>query len=130
MCSYKKTQVSPYDPTQLAIHSILRPEDDLISNCCRNFRKTVSFDDIAQFNDEENIVTYEDLDCGITFYLELLQKSDRSTENGITFPDPVINPSAFTVTINKTVSLMRSITLISFWTRTFYGTRFHVTQPH
>ena len=70
MCSYNKTQVSPYDPTKLAIHSILRPEDDLISNCGQNFRKTVSFDDIVQFIDEEDIVTYEDFDCGITFYPE------------------------------------------------------------
>ena len=43
-----KTQVSPYDPTKLAFHSILRPEDDLISNCGQNFEKTVSFDDIVQ----------------------------------------------------------------------------------
>ena len=62
-----ETQVSPYDPTKLAIHSILRPEDDLISKCGQNFRKTVSFDDIAHFIDEENIVTKVDFDCGITF---------------------------------------------------------------
>ena len=70
MCSYNKTQVSTYDPTKLAIHSILRPEDDLISNCGQNFKKTVSFDDIVHFIDEENIVTYKDFDCGITFYPE------------------------------------------------------------
>ena len=70
MCTYNKTQVSPYDPTKLAIHSILRPEDDLISNCGRNFKKTVSFDDIVHFIDEEDIVTYENFDCGITFYHE------------------------------------------------------------
>ena len=70
MCSYNDTQVSPYDPTKLAIHSILRPEDDILSNCGQNFKKTVSFDDIVHFIDEENIVTYEDLDCGITFYTE------------------------------------------------------------
>ena len=56
--------------------------------------------------------------------LELLQKSDRSFENGITFPNPVENPSVFPVTINITVLLMRSKTLISFWTRTIYGTWF------
>ena len=67
MCSYNKTLVSAYDPTKLAIHSILRPEDDLISNWGKNFKKTVSFDDILHFIDEENIVTYEDSDCGITF---------------------------------------------------------------
>ena len=70
MCSYNKTRVSPYDPTKLAIHSLLRPEDDHISNCGQNFRKTVSSDDIVHFNDEEDIVTYEEFDCGITFYPE------------------------------------------------------------
>ena len=67
MRSYNKTQVSPYDPTKLDIHSILRPEGDLISNRGQNFEKTVSFIDIVHFIDEENIVTYEDFDCGITF---------------------------------------------------------------
>ena len=66
MCSYKKTQVSPHDPTKLAIHSILRPEEDLISNCGQTFKKTVSFDDIVPFIHEENIVTDVDFDCGIT----------------------------------------------------------------
>ena len=67
MCSYNKTQVSPYDPTKLAVHSILRPEDDFISNCGPNVKKTVSFDDVVHFIDEENIVTYVDFDCGFTF---------------------------------------------------------------
>ena len=58
MCSYIKTQVSPHDPTKLAIHSILRPEDDLISNCGQNFKKATSFDDFVHFIDEGNIVTY------------------------------------------------------------------------
>ena len=70
MCSYNKNQVCPYDPTKLAIHSILRSEDDLISNCGQNLKKIVFFDDIVRFIDEENIVTYEDFDCGITFYPE------------------------------------------------------------
>ena len=70
MCSYNKTQVSLYDPTKLAIYSILRPEDDLISNCGQNFKKTVSSDDIVHFIDEEDIVDYEDFDCAITFYPE------------------------------------------------------------
>ena len=67
MCSYNETQVYPYDPTKLAIHSILRPEDDLKSNCGQNFKNIVDFDDIPHFNDEENIVTNEDLDCAFTF---------------------------------------------------------------
>ena len=70
MCSYKKTQVSPYDPTKLAIHSILRLEDDLISNCGPNVKKTVSFDDVVHFIDEENIATYVDFDCVSTFLQE------------------------------------------------------------
>ena len=68
MYSYNKTQVSPYDPTKLAIHSILRPEDDLLSNCGQKFKKPVSFDDIEHFIDDENIVTYEDFVSVITFY--------------------------------------------------------------
>ena len=68
MCSYKRTQVSPYDPTKLAIHSIVRPEDDLIQHFGQKFKKTVSFVDIAHFINEENSVTYVDFDCGITFY--------------------------------------------------------------
>ena len=75
MCSYNKTQVTPYDPTKLAIHSILRPEDDLISNFGQNFKKTVSFDEIVHFIDEEEIVIYEDFDCGITFYPETPTKT-------------------------------------------------------
>ena len=114
MCSYNETQVSLYDPTKLAIHSILRPEDDLLSNCGQNCKKTVSFDGIVHFIDEKNIVTYVDFHCGITFNPETLRKSDRSTENGITSPDPVKNPKAFTVTINITVFFMSSITLRSF----------------
>ena len=113
MCSYTKTQLSRYNPTKLAKHSILRPEYNPISNCGQKFKKTVSFDDIVHFIDEENVVTYENFDCGISSNLKLLQKTDRSTENGITFPDPVKNPSSFPVTTNITVLLMGSINLIS-----------------
>ena len=70
MCSYNKNQVSPKDPTKLASLSILRPEDDLVSNCGQTFKKTVSFDEIVHFIDKENIVTYVNFDCGITFYPE------------------------------------------------------------
>ena len=68
MHNYKKSVLSPYDPTKLAIHSILCPEDDLMSNCGPNLKKTVSFDDVVHFIDEENMVTYVDFDCGITFF--------------------------------------------------------------
>ena len=57
MYNYNKSGLSPYDPTKLAIHYILRPEDDLISNCGPNVKKTVSFDDVVHFIDEENIDT-------------------------------------------------------------------------
>ena len=70
MYSYNKSVLSPYDPTKLAIHSILRPEDDLRSNCGPNVKKTVSLDDIVHFIDEKNLVTYVDFDCGITFFPE------------------------------------------------------------
>ena len=68
----QKTQVAPYNPTKLAIHSILRSGDDLTSNCGQNLKKIVSFDDIVHsiVEDEENIVNYVDFDCGITFYPE------------------------------------------------------------
>ena len=62
--------------------------------------------------------------------LKLLQKSDGSTENGITIPDPTKNPKAFPVTINIPVLLMRSIALISFWARTIYGTWFQQLLCH
>ena len=78
MCSYHKTQVSHYDPEKLAIHSILRPEDDLISNCGQNFEKTVSFDDIVHFIDEEDIVIYQYFDCGFSFYPETPTKIRES----------------------------------------------------
>ena len=78
MCSYNKTQVSPYDLTKLAIHPILRPEDDLISNCGQNFKKTLSFDKNVHFIDEEDIVTYEDFDCGFTFNPESPTKIRQS----------------------------------------------------
>ena len=111
MYSYNKSELSPYDPTKLAIHSILRPEDDLISNFGPNVKKTVSFDDVVHFIDEENIVTYVDFDCGITFFPEAPTKIRQI---GITFSDPVKNPSAFPATINITVLLMSSIPLLSF----------------
>ena len=70
MCNYNKSVLSPYDPTKLATHSILRPEYDFISNWGRNLTKTVSFVEVVHFIDEENMVTYVDFDCGITFFPE------------------------------------------------------------
>ena len=56
--------------------------------------------------------------------LKLVQGSDTSAENGITFPDPVKNPNAFPATINIPIVFISSIPLISFWTRTVYLTWF------
>ena len=114
MYNYNKSVLSPYDPTKLAIHSILRPEDDLISNCGPNLKKTVSFDHVVHFINEENMMTYVDFDCGITFFPETPTKNSQISENGITIPDPVKNPNAIPATINIPVLLMSSIALISF----------------
>ena len=70
MYNDNKSGLPPYDPTKLAINFILRPEDDLISNCGSNVKQTVSFDDVVHFIDKENIVTYVEFDCGITFLPE------------------------------------------------------------
>ena len=70
MYNYNKSGFYPYDPTKPAIQSILRPKDDLISNCGPNVKKTVPFDDVVHFIDEENIVTSADFDCGTTFLPE------------------------------------------------------------
>ena len=67
MCNYNKTKVFPCDYTELPNHSILRATDDLVSNCDQNFETTISFDDIVHLIDKENIATYLDFDCGITF---------------------------------------------------------------
>ena len=74
MYNYNKSGLFPYDPIKLAIRSILRPEEDLISNCGPNVKKTVSFDDVVHFIDAENIVSYVDFDCGITLLPETLTK--------------------------------------------------------
>ena len=105
---------SPYDPTNLVIHSILLPEDDLKSKCGPSAKKTAGFDDVVNFIDEEDVVIYVNFDCGITLFPEPPSKLDRSTENGITFPDPLKNPKTFPATINIPVLSMNSITLISF----------------
>ena len=70
MYNHKKTQDSPYAPIKCALHSILRPEKDKKSIYGHVFEKTVSFDDIAHFSDEENIKIFEDFDCDITLYPE------------------------------------------------------------
>ena len=75
MYNCNESGLSPYGPTKLAIHSILRPEDDLISNCGPNVKKTVSFDDVVHFLDKENIVTYVDSDCSNVNWQGIRQQS-------------------------------------------------------
>ena len=70
MYNYNKSLLSPYDHTKLAIRSILRPEDDLLSNFGPNVKKIAFFDNVVHFIDEENMVTYVYFDCGITYFPE------------------------------------------------------------
>ena len=63
MFNYISTNDSTCDATKLAILSILRSEFKLMSKYGDNSKKTVSFDDMVQFNDE-NIFTYVDFVCG------------------------------------------------------------------
>ena len=83
MYNYNKSVLSPYGPTKLTIHSILRPEDDLISNCGPNVKKSFSFDDVVHFNGEETMVTYVDFDCVITFFPETPTKIRRNIREWI-----------------------------------------------
>ena len=69
MHNYNKYVLSYY-PTKLVIHFVLRPEDDIISNCGPNVKKTVSFDDVVHLIDKENMVIYVDFVCAITFFPE------------------------------------------------------------
>ena len=70
MYNYNKSVLSPYRSTKLAFHSNLRLEDDLLSNSGPNVKKTVSFDDVVHFTDEQNMVSYVDFNCGVTFFPE------------------------------------------------------------
>ena len=93
-------------------------------------KKLFFFDKILHFPDEESIVTFVDFDLVVFSTLELLQKTNRSTKKGFTFPDPVKNPSAFSATINIIVFLLSSIPLLSFWARTISATWFQQFLCH
>ena len=43
MWSYNKTQVSPFDPTKIAIPPIWRPEDDVVSKFGQILKKDCFF---------------------------------------------------------------------------------------
>ena len=113
MNNYNKSVLSPYDPTKPAIHSILRPEDDPISNCGPNVKKTVSFDDVVHFIDEENMVTDVDFDCGITLLLEAPRKIRQINRELNYISRSCENTNAFRASINIPLVLMSSIAVIS-----------------
>ena len=79
MCNYHKTKVSLHDPTKLAIDSILHPNDYLISVFGQKFRKTVSFDDIVHFIEEDNFLTHVGFDSGVTFHPQTATKIRQSS---------------------------------------------------
>ena len=124
MCNYNKNLVSSYDPTKLAIHSILRPGDVLISKFGQKFKKTFSFDHIGSFIDEENIVTYIDFDCGITFYPETPTKIRQINREPNYISRYCKKPKCIPGNNQITVLLMSSIALISFRNRTISATWF------
>ena len=125
------TQVSTYEILQsLQFNLFLPPAGDLIINCGQNFRKTNCFADTVLSLMRRTLLLEKILIVVLVSTVDFLQKSDRSTENGIKLPDPVKNPSAFPATINLTVLLMSSIALISFRTRTISGTWFHQLLYH
>ena len=80
------------------------------------------FDDIVHFIVKENIVTYVDFDCGITFLPETPTKIRQVNRERNYISRSCENPCAFPATVNISVLLMSSIALISFMFRTFYGT--------
>ena len=111
--NYKSTQTSLYDSTELAIHSLLPPEFDVIPNCGDNFKKTVSFNDMVHLIDEENTVTKGDPDSGKTFHPEYVNWKRRKIE------ELVINPR-LPKTIRVTDPLTKTYPLAYLWTLTNY----------
>ena len=68
--NYNKSVLSPYGPTKLAIHSIFCVRKMILYLIVFRIwkKKSVSFDVVVHFIDEENMVTYVDFDCGIKFF--------------------------------------------------------------
>ena len=114
MYNYKKTQDFLHDLTKLGIQYILRREADLTSNSSQICKKMVPCDDIVHFIVKENIMAFEEFDCGNTFYPEAPTKVGPINREPKKIPDRVKNPGASQVTINITVLMMRSIPVISF----------------
>ena len=68
----------------------------------------------------------------LLFTLKLLQKTERSAENGITIPDPVNCEKSKCIPSNDRHNCFidEQHNLISFWTRTIYGTWFQQLSCH
>ena len=82
MFKYKKLQDSPDDPKNLAIHSVLLPAVDFLSNCGNDLKGTVFFrwrgaSDWWRVHRELRIF------CAITFYSEALTKVGPINWEGI-----------------------------------------------
>ena len=77
-----------FDPTELAIHSILRHEVNFIPNCGCIFNKTVPFDNMVCFIDEDNLMSYVSLVFGKNLHPEASRKNihmnQKWTTNTIT----------------------------------------------
>ena len=121
MYIYNKSVLSPCDPTNLAIHTILRPEDDLVSKCGPNVKKTVSFDDVVHFIDEENMVSYLDFDCGITFFPETPTKIRQiNRERNYIFrsceqPQIILSNDQYTSSVDEQHSSNIFLNLYNLW---------------
>ena len=70
---------------QNAIHCVLRPKVYLVSFFDLSLEKTLPFDDLKHFSEEEKIVAYVKFFCGFSLYPEFPKKANRSTENGKKF---------------------------------------------
>ena len=58
MVSYNSTPDSLFEPTKLAIWTILLPEVDLVSKCGDNLEMTLFSDEMMHFTDEDTFVRY------------------------------------------------------------------------
>ena len=120
--NYKKNQETPYDPSKLAIHSILRPEVEPMRKCGDNSNMIVSFDGMVRSIDGENILTFVDFDCVFTLWPEAPTKLKRVNQDWKTVGRSCGNQGESQAVINNTDFLMKIIPLTSFCAPTIYGT--------
>ena len=130
ICNHNETHVSPFDPTKLANHYILRPEDDLLSNCGQNFKKTVSVDDIVLFIDEENIVNYVHFGCGVTFYPETPSKIRQINRERIYISRSCDKRKCIPSNDQHNCFFDKQHSSAIFLNRTIYGTLFQQLSCH